>query len=235
VGQAVYFVPTHHAPSGFRLSSHKAKAERLASDFKGETVVVLLALFDFLQRDVRDAYADRNLEIQCAGDVGYPWRYPMEVFADHGDRTRFLPNLVDSFLGASLMVTDGVGSHMFYAASLGVPVVAWPLDARDRLHLASGESPESAEYRLIFDFERSALNMNADGPMPSELLANVARRKLGFDALMDPDQLRAVLRWKLMSPAAGDFRLEWDQVPASTTSEGRTANEDKTTPWTRNG
>lgn len=193
----VLFVPTHHYPGIALRRVHLDSARRLLSQFAGLRVVVLLAMSDFLQEGVRRVYQDEGFVVTCAGNTGYPYRFPVAAYQDFGDRTRFLPNILELLRSTSLMVTNGMGSHVLYAGSLDVPVLVWPftLEDQQRLPLGDGSVAGASEYRQILEYERVVLRICGDGFVNADLLLHEAASKLGADSLLPPEALRSALAW----------------------------------------
>jgi hypothetical protein len=194
------FVPVHG--DEFRQPfSHEQFARQLRVHGDLGISEVLLHGFDFLRKDVREVWEATAMKVSCAGwpRVAPP---PFRVSDAMGDRERFLANLLDIFLRHGTLVTNGLGSHVFFAASLGLRVIVIPPPTltpslgRLGVHEQVRDSIEVQHNRYLSDV---LLQESWDGTPDQRLeidceeLECRARTILGIDNVLERDELRLIL------------------------------------------
>ena len=187
------FIPAHYGPFA-TVELHARHVDVIQSDLDPSGTSVLLHGYDFLRPDVRDLYLEAGVRVFCLGYPGYTPR-ALPYSADIGNRVRFLWDLNTLFQTHSRVATDFMGSHVFYAASLGLPIGYWPIPQEMWQSLvAQHDSANQDLFGRMARLESSWKNQLQHTFGVSNELATLATQVLGAESLMEPEQLRDVLR-----------------------------------------
>jgi hypothetical protein len=197
--QSKVLVMPGHYDELTRVERHTALARAASRAFASVDKLAILHGFDFLTKEIRDVYRDRDIDIECAGwpTIAQPPRRPSTAI---GDRVRFLYNLRQLMLSGSAVITDRVGTHVMYAGSLGLNVAIWP-PSEDGSHAGHDNSQYSrlaGAIDNIGEWERQVLGRYYREFIPGEVLTELVMRYLGANAVMSPQNLCEVLEWNLM-------------------------------------
>ncbi len=182
------------------FENHRRMAS-LVPQLRGlDVTTVLLHGFDFLRKGVRQPYREAGFEIDCAG---WPRDFapPMAQYADVGDRVSYLPNLLSTFRQHEYLVTDGFGTHVLYAHTLGMKV----------LFLHTERSVVPGKSANLIDFETRLWNWTHQSfleltptqlaqcspvSLPTANLDYWTAKLLGTDQKRSRSELHRLLRWR---------------------------------------
>jgi hypothetical protein len=119
------YLPTHSLP-GYSLKNYGIGLDEYISSF-GEFTVCLYWT-DYIDPAVQNHYRSLfpGADIRCAGFKGSPG--VESPWAPVGGRVMFLPNLLDFFLDAELIIFDQISTAFWYALSLGKKVLVLNLN-----------------------------------------------------------------------------------------------------------
>ncbi len=177
------------------VSRHAQFAATISELGRTGDVTVALHGLDFMTRDIREIYAQRGWRIESAGwpIIAGPPRRPSTSL---GDRTRFLPNLLDFMTQSRTLITDAMGTHVLYAGSVGMTVLLWP---GDPLPQGGRESDGAAALLSSLRDERAwqerHLGRFYRQEIPRPVLDDLVARHLGVDAIHSRADLEGVLEW----------------------------------------
>lgn len=201
--QRLLFAPSHWDQFS-SLDLHARMCARLREVTNpSDTVTVLLHGLDFLQMELRDVYEAAGFRTTC---LGWPKDSPRSfpVHSDIGDRVNFLTNLAELFERSDALIIEGMGSILFYASAVGLPVY-WLGGPRIEPSALRYASPNFCRIDRETDDWLAKLLRRCDVPpqvpglsrIQPEPLENCARTVLGEEAIKTPEELRGVLRWTL--------------------------------------
>ena len=167
---------------------------------------VLLHGFDFLSRRDRDGWLSNGITPTCAGWPRLP-PPPFHPDDDMGDRTRFLSNLSTIMRRHSRIVTNGMGSHVLYANSLGLDVLVLPPPplppSRSRLaptHERIREEIELRHWNYLESFVLHDHDLSTSWEVRStdfDLLRGASEALLGRSCIKSKDDLMSTLKWRV--------------------------------------
>jgi hypothetical protein len=192
------FMPTHHDQFA-QSSTHQAMAMQLRESDEWGIETVLLHGFDFLNRETFRAYESLGYRVASAGwPRDFPW--PIPPWANLGNRVSFLSTLLDLMSLHSFVATDGFGTHVLYAASLGMPVLL----VHPGFHSYEGASTNlktlESQAQTRFQAELAiALGDDAEKRplwVEAQTLQSLRDRLLGTSSFCSSEDLIAKLAWR---------------------------------------
>jgi len=187
------FMPAHYGPFS-SVSLHRFHSTTIAAELDPSRTTVLLHGYDFLRPDIRDVYERMGIETECLGYPGYSPR-GMAYSADVANRVRFLARLHYLMRRHDQVATDFMGSHVFFASSLDVPIGYFPLP--ERMWNALVQEHGKEDQRLFHGMARLESRWR-EGLTHcfgrSEALSDLGRLVLGNDHVLPPEELREILR-----------------------------------------
>lgn len=211
--QRLLFAPSHWDQFA-SVDLHSRMCERIREVVTpSDTVTVLLHGLDFLQMKTRDVYETAGFRTTC---LGWPKDSPRSfpVYSDIGDRVNFLTNLAELLERSDALIVEGMGSLLFYASAVGLPVywLGGPRIDPSALRGASANFrriDQETDDWLVNLLKSCGVSPRTQGlrRIDPEPLQGFARTVLGQDAMMAPEELRGVLRWTLRDPAEYPINL----------------------------
>lgn len=188
-----YSTPSYHARA-------LVQASQTAEALDAKCSLVILHAHDFMRQGIRAVYESTGIRVACAGWTDEP-ASNIPPWADIGDRAKFLPNLYSHFREHGTLITSGVGSHVMYAASLGMRI------ALDRDYVSVPRQMKTLEPNVYAIMEQ--IRKWAVQELPGQLIQDthyvllhreqamrVSASMLGVTALREPDELRQLLVWR---------------------------------------
>jgi hypothetical protein len=161
-----------------------AQAQMYFEATKGEPSTVCLFWLDFCDAPTRKAYEKLGFQVECMGFI------PRGSSASSilGGRVTFLPSLFELMISHDELLTDELGSGVFYAASLGLPIHFLKDSEAEKLqssmsHLMNTDYP--GFYATSNDWlEDHSPHLWGSG-LNIDLLKDMAWNELGEESLRD--------------------------------------------------
>jgi hypothetical protein len=184
-----------HQNTGFQKHSSYAEKRKFVNYFSlksnPDTSTVCLHYLDFLDTEFRNLFMEKGYEITCAGIPGYENE---TGFSAAGDRSNFLYNLRALMESHETLLTDSVGTHVYYAIERGMKIGIF-YEANEfrpsQTNHGFGDF-QAIERRKIESSFRGALNTVSP---PVNYLPEV-NEMLGVNDMLSKNQLLDVMDFK---------------------------------------